>query len=229
MKGRLVFCSWSGGKDSAFALHTILRRGGLLGPLITMLTEGGERSRSHGLRRSVLEAQAFAMGAPILFRATTWADYEDAFIDAVKEAVAMGAADGVFGDIDFDDNRAWEERVCARAGARAHLPLWRIERPAYMTDLLKSHFRTRVIAIKDGAISLDALGEEIGADLINTFAASGIDIAGEAGEYHSVVTSCPMFSKPIVLVAGNRDLRHGVWFMDMHVADDSGHARQLVG
>jgi hypothetical protein len=30
------------------------------------------------------EAQALAMGAPILFRATTWANYEDAFIDSSK-------------------------------------------------------------------------------------------------------------------------------------------------
>src|SRR5260370_37545961 len=95
VQGRRVFCSWSGGKDSVFALYTILLRGGQPRPLITMLTEAGERSRSHGLRRSVLEAQASAIGVPILFRATTWADYEESFIEPLNVGVVMGILDGV--------------------------------------------------------------------------------------------------------------------------------------
>ncbi len=185
-----------------------------------MLTENGERSRSHGLRPTVLEAQASAIGVPIVFRATTWADYEESFIDAVREAVGMGVLDGVFGDMDFDENRAWEERVCTVAGARAHLPLWHIQRSAYMTELLESKFQAKIVAIKEMTISPDLLGHEINAGVHNEFAHSGIDLAGESGEYHSVVTSCPMFSKAIELVAGDITLRDGVWFIDMKLAED---------
>ena len=220
VQGRPVFCSWSGGKDSAFALYTILLRGGQPGPLITMLTEAGERSRSHGLRRSVLEAQASAIGVPILFRATTWADYEESFIDALNEVVGMGVLDGVFGDMDFDGNRAWEERVCSAAQARAHLPLWHAERSAYMARLLELKFHVTIIAIKGGTLSPNLLGHEIDTRLADQLTSSGIDVAGEAGEYHSVVTSCPMFSQGIDLVAGEIILREGVWFIDMNLATD---------
>ena len=44
-----AFCSWSGGKDSAFALHTAAAAGAEPRQLISMMVEGGERSRSHGL------------------------------------------------------------------------------------------------------------------------------------------------------------------------------------
>src|SRR5260370_20751570 len=119
VRGRPFFCSWSGGKDSAFALYSILRRGGLPGPLITMLTENGERSRSHGLRPTVLEAQASAIGVPIVFRASTWAYYEESFIDAVREAVGVGVLHAGFGDTGFEQSRAWEGRGSPVSGPRA--------------------------------------------------------------------------------------------------------------
>lgn len=46
--GAPVFCSWSGGKDSAFALHTAAEAGATPQLLISMMVESGERSRSHG-------------------------------------------------------------------------------------------------------------------------------------------------------------------------------------
>ena len=58
MNGLKVACSWSGGKDSCLALWRTLRAGARLDCLLTMFTEDGERSRSHGLSRAVLEAQA---------------------------------------------------------------------------------------------------------------------------------------------------------------------------
>ncbi|HUV60630.1 MAG TPA: hypothetical protein VMW71_00475, partial [Thermoplasmata archaeon] len=48
-KGDLCFCSWSGGKDSCLALFRALGSGLRPTVLLTMLTETGERSRSHGL------------------------------------------------------------------------------------------------------------------------------------------------------------------------------------
>ncbi len=60
-----VFCSWSGGKDSALALHESIVAGADPRVLITMMTERGMRSRSHGLHRVVLERQAAAIGIPI--------------------------------------------------------------------------------------------------------------------------------------------------------------------
>lgn len=52
--------SWSGGKDSALALHEIreAREYEIVG-LLTTITEGYDRSSMHGVRRFVIEQHAF--------------------------------------------------------------------------------------------------------------------------------------------------------------------------
>jgi len=56
--------SWSGGKDSYLALHRSRSSYDVVA-LITMFDEDGTRSRSHGLRPQILEAQAQRLGLPI--------------------------------------------------------------------------------------------------------------------------------------------------------------------
>src|SRR6478672_284614 len=94
-------CSWSGGKDSCLALHRSLVAGAGLSGLLTMFTEDGERSRSHGLPRAVLEAQAAAIGVPLFFASATWDEYETAFVELLRAAKERGATTAVFGDIDI--------------------------------------------------------------------------------------------------------------------------------
>src|SRR5260370_10992400 len=61
----ILFC-WSGGKDSALALHTILQRDDVqVTALLTTVTEGYERISMHGVRRELLERQAQSIGLPL--------------------------------------------------------------------------------------------------------------------------------------------------------------------
>lgn len=64
-------CSWSGGKDCCLAYLRALDAGLEPVALVTMLTEGGVRTRSHGLPLDVIEAQAAALGLPLVTRATS--------------------------------------------------------------------------------------------------------------------------------------------------------------
>ena len=86
--GTPVFCSWSGGKDSALALHEAARAGAEPRLLVSMMVEGGERSRSHGLSREVLAAQAEAVGLPIEFGAASWSGDEAELIRHCKALIA---------------------------------------------------------------------------------------------------------------------------------------------
>ena len=117
------FSSWSGGKDSCLALHRAVQEWGLPACLFNMLSEDGVHSRSHGLPRHILEAQAAAVGVPIRFGCASWEDYEAHFIAQLTELREPGVEAGVFGDIDLDVHREWEEKVCGAAGMAAHLPI----------------------------------------------------------------------------------------------------------
>jgi uncharacterized protein (TIGR00290 family) len=216
LAGVPVYCSWSGGKDSALALHEAILAGAEPRFLVAMLTEGGERSRSHGLRRELLAAQADALGVPIRFGAATWPGYREEFVRVVEEGAATtGARGGVFGDIDGDENRAWEEGVCAATGTEAVLPLWHRDRRAVTDQLLAAGFKAVIVAVRDGVLPPSLLGRTLDPGVLAEIEAAGADPCGENGEFHTFVVEGPIFRRPVEIGLGERSLRDGVWFVDL--------------
>jgi diphthamide synthase (EF-2-diphthine--ammonia ligase) len=115
LQARSFFCSWSGGKDSCLALYRTLQKGGKPHSLLTVLEETGVRSRSHALPVSLLQRQAEALGIPLETCNATWQTYEETFKQELARLRSSGVEVGVFGDIDLDDHRTWEEMVCTTA------------------------------------------------------------------------------------------------------------------
>lgn len=224
LNGVPVFCSWSGGKDSALALHEAIAAGAVPRLLVAMMIEGGERSRSHGLSRELLEAQAAALDLPIRFGAASWDGYEDELARTIAAGVEeFGTAVGVFGDIDIERHREWVEGVCRRAGVEAWLPLWQRDRRRLMDDLLEVGFEAVIVAVRDGVLSPQLLGTTIDAGVVAEIERAGSDAAGENGEYHSLVVDGPLFRRPLAIELGERSLRDGVWFTDVRVAKGPTH------
>src|SRR4051794_19610631 len=115
--------SWSGGKDSCAALHRTHALYDFV-CMITMFGEDAARSRSHGLRPEVLAAQADRLGLRRITGRCTWETYDAAFDAALLEAKADGVSHVIFGDILFDEHRAWAEARCAAHGLTAVEPLF---------------------------------------------------------------------------------------------------------
>lgn len=217
MSERIV-CSWSGGKDSCLALDRAIRGGARPVCLATMFTEDGERSRSHGLSRGVIEAQAAAISLPLLSRSASWDDYEAAMVDLLCEAQQQhGATAGVFGDIDIPRHRQWEEMVCQRAGLAALLPLWQEERLALLAEWWQRGFEARIVVVREGVLDRRFLGRTLDLQAADEITAAGADACGENGEFHTVVTSGPLFHQPIRLICGQQVLRSGCWFQDVRL------------
>lgn len=210
-------CSWSGGKDSCLALYRAVIAGAEPQSLLSMLREDGQRSRSHGLPCEILQAQADSLGIPLVTKTASWPDYESVFIAALKELQASGVEAGVFGDIDIDDHRLWEEKVCAAAGIEAYLPLWKGSRLALLGEFLMLGFEATLVAVNGDKLDKAYLGRVIDPELVQEFASLGIDPSGEVGEYHTVVTNGPIFSEPVQLGMGERVLHDGYWFLDVRV------------
>ncbi|MDA8104443.1 MAG: hypothetical protein M0Z71_03595, partial [Nitrospiraceae bacterium] len=62
MTERILF-AWSSGKDSAMALHTLMKdRRYEVAALLTTVTEEYDRVSMHGVRRELLERQADSIG-----------------------------------------------------------------------------------------------------------------------------------------------------------------------
>ncbi|MCI0359221.1 MAG: diphthine--ammonia ligase [Planctomycetaceae bacterium] len=214
-----IACSWSGGKDSCLALWHALRDGARLDCLLTMFTEDGQRSRSHGLSRVVLEAQAAAIGVPLLARSAAWDEYEAAMIDLLREAAARGVTAAVFGDIDIPRHREWEESVCKQAGIEAVLPLWQQDRLEILDAWWDAGFEARIVVARDGLVDRRYLGRLLDRLAAGELAAAGIDACGENGEFHTLVTAGPLFCEPMRFELGQQVLRSGCWFQDVAVVE----------
>jgi diphthine-ammonia ligase len=215
------FVSWSGGKDSCLALHRAAYHFGKPHFLLNMLTEDVERSRSHGLKKKILQAQADALGIPILFYAASWNDYENTFIAALKTLKSKGIEAGVFGDMQMKNqpnalaNRQWAEHVCRQAEMVAIEPLWDETEEDLMLTFLASGIKTKIIAINSKRLDKKYLGQLLTKELMDEFTKQGVHPFGEEGEYHSVVFDSPLFSKPLNLVDKESVLKDNYWFLDV--------------
>jgi len=215
-----AFASWSGGKDNCLACYRTIMSGVKVRYLLNMVTEGGERSRSHGLAAQWLQMQAKAMGIPLVQRRTTGTNYEAEFKSALLALKQEGITAGVFGDIDFEAHRQWIERICSETGITPRLPLWGEDQNEILRDFIDLGFEAVVVATKAESLGKEWLGRKLNLDFVTDLAKlENITPCGEAGEYHTLVIDGPLFEKRMEIVAANKVLKEGHWFLEIGKCD----------
>lgn len=210
-----TLCSWSGGKDSCFALIQAIGLGYTPKVLLNVLNEEGKISRSHGIPSSILQKQAAAARLPIHLISSSWQEYEKHFTNALsllKEQYRLSYA--VFGDIDLQPHRDWEEKVCTNAGLTAVLPLWKQDRKALVMQMLEAGIEAMIVSCNE-TMGERFLGKMITPALVNELESIGIDACGENGEYHTLVLDCPLFSSAIEVKIGKKLKHEGYWFCEL--------------
>jgi diphthine-ammonia ligase len=200
--------SWSGGKDSCAAYHRARTDFDVV-CAITMFNADGTRSRSHGLRPEILAAQTERLGLRAITQQCEWATYDDAFDRALADAARLGVTHVVFGDILFDEHKQWAERLSSGRGLTAVEPLWKKSTTDLYGDFLALGARARIVTVRASELDESFLGRELAEDLLPELVARGVDPCGERGEYHTVVTSCPGFSRPLKVHASGRATNSG--------------------
>jgi diphthine-ammonia ligase len=207
-----VFSSWSGGKESALATYKAISQGHEVLYLLNLISEDGERSRSHGTKASVLALQAEAIGIPIIQVKTSWENYEENFKKAVRELQDKGIEGGVFGDMDLEEHREWVERVCSEVGIKALLPLWGIKAEELIEELLKLKFKATIVATR---LDENLPGKVLNKALVRQISKLGSHPCGESGEYHTFVTDGPIFRKALKVTRGERKEKDNIWFREI--------------
>lgn len=210
-----TLCSWSGGKDSCFALLQAIQMAYTPRVLLNVLNEEGKISRSHGIPSAILHAQAKEAGLPIHMISSSWEAYEQHFTAALQQLKKdHQLTHAVFGDIDLQPHRDWEEKVCGNAGLTAVLPLWQRNRKELVMQMLESGIETIIISCNE-TMGEKYIGKTITPALVDELEAIGIDACGENGEYHTLVLDCPLFQNRIG-VKVLRALHHGnYWFSEL--------------
>ena len=213
--GERVIVGWSGGKDSAFALHEVLRddRYQVAG-LLTTVTSGYDRISMHGVRRSLLRRQAEALGlqlweAVIPIKASNL-EYETQMGSTLAGVRSQfpEVSSCIFGDLFLEDIRAYRERMLGQIGMRGIFPLWRRDTAVLAREFIRLGYKAVVVCVDTAVLPQRFAGMEFDEDLLRSLPA-GIDPCGENGEMHTFVYDGPIFAKPIGCTRGQVVLRDG--------------------
>jgi uncharacterized protein (TIGR00290 family) len=218
-KQRPVVLSWSGGKDSALALHGLIKAPDLrVEALLTTITRDFDRISMHGVRRELLERQAASLGLQIwpsfISKGATNAEYEASMGEAFARCRREGIDTIAFGDLFLDDIRAYRDRLLAEHGMLALYPVWRRDTDRLIREFLELGFKTAVVCVDPRQLDPSFAGRVIDEQFLADLPA-GVDPCGENGEFHTFVFDGPIFARPVSFSFGEVVCRDSFWFCDL--------------
>jgi len=207
----IIIFSWSGGKDSALALHSLRNNKDLeIVALLTTVTANYDRISMHGVRRELLEKQAKSIGLPLKKVVISKNSSNDEYEEKIKALLLRYKDEGVtsvaFGDIFLEDLKKYREENLAKIGMKGIFPLWKQESYILARKFIDLKFKA-IITCVDGK-QLD--GKFCGRLFDDSFLSElpkNVDCCGENGEFHSFVYGGPIFQKEILFIKGEIVLR----------------------
>jgi len=226
MHRKPIALSWSGGKDSALALHTLLRdRTVEVAALVTTVTSEYDRVSMHGVRMALLDEQATVLGLPLrvvrIPPAATNARYERAMREALQTLRQQGIAAMAFGDLFLADVREYRERLLRDSGVEALFPIWGRATDPLARRFVRDGFRAVLVCVDPRQIDVSHCGADFDDVLLDALPATA-DPCGENGEFHTFVYDGPMFDRPIRARRGEVVEKTGFVFCDLLPSDAAG-------
>lgn len=210
-----VILSWSGGKDCALALHALSQDAGVeVVGLLTTMTDDYDRVSMHGVRSSLLRAQADRLGLPLIEARITAAAsneaYEAAFLDALAASQKLQAdlRHVAFGDLFLEDVRRYREQLLARTDWTPLFPVWGEDTAALARRFIADGFSARLVCVDTTQLGAEFAGRPYDAELLRSLP-GGCDPCGERGEFHTFVSDGPPFTEAVAYECGERVLRDG--------------------
>ena len=201
----ILFC-WSGGKDSAMALHALLQQPDLqVISLLTTVTDEYNRISMHGVRRELLERQAQSIGLPLhevrIPPQCINSIYEARMEEALRVHYANGVRTVAFGDIFLEDLRAYREKNLARIGMTALFPIWKRDTRELIRSFHAAKFRALTACVDPKVLNRSFAGRELDPAFFRDLPAT-VDPCGENGEFHTFVFDGPIFRNLIPATVG---------------------------
>lgn len=181
---------WTGGKDSALALFRAASLN--VTELVTFVPPHAE-FRAHDLR--LMAAQARAIGLPHR-QMVVEPPFDDGYERAFRELRASGIERVISGDIaEVGGQPNFINAPAERAGLELELPLWGVDRRLHLEQLIALKFEVLLTYVNEPWLGPEWVGRHLDAQALAELSAlsrcSGLDVAGENGEYHSMVLGGP--------------------------------------
>lgn len=213
---RKVLLCWSGGKDSALALHQLRQDGDLeVEALLTTVTADYDRVSMHGVRRALLERQSASLGLPLevvsLSKDASNEEYELKMAESLDKFLRLGVKEVVFGDIHLQDVRRYREENLSRVGMEGLFPIWGRDTKELALEFIGLGYQAVLTCVDSEALEGRFAGRTFDRQLLEDLP-QGVDPCGENGKFHSFVFDGPLFRERVMLSRGEVTLRDGRFF-----------------
>ena len=164
-----------------------------------------------------MEQQALAIGLRHIQLCVT-EPLEESYDTAIRSLQIDGIDTLVTGDIaEVAGHSNWIGECSQRLGMRFARPLWGRERADLLEQMLALRFRVVFSCVKTLWIAENWLGRELDGDSVVELHAlrqrTGLDLCGENGEYHTLVTDAPLFQKRVRIVKWTRQSEASLAYM----------------
>jgi diphthine-ammonia ligase len=210
-----VIATWSGGKDSCLAAYKAQQAGYSITYLANTVSKQFKRVGFHGIEASLIQKQAQAIGIPLLQQEVSPEQYWLDFTDNLKKRIEK--VDGiVFGDIFLEECFAASKKVCDELGVELIEPLWKKKSEDILEEFIAAEFSAVVVSAQATLLGREWLGRTIDKSFIEDMKkVKDVDLCGENGEFHTFVTSGPLFRQKITIEESSPYLSCGFWFLDI--------------
>lgn len=214
-----VWLSWSTGKDSAWALHTLRMKGNLeVAGLFTTVTDKFSRVSVHGTRIDLLDTQAERLGLPLYKAVLPWPCSNHVYqkvMESVWEAAISRDIDFIaFGDLFLEDVRQYRIDILSKTGLKPNFPIWGLSISELAESMVSSGLRAIITCVDPNCLPTNFAGRQFDDTLLNSLPAQ-VDPCGENGEFHTFCYAGPMFSHPIPVRTGEVVHRSGFVYADV--------------
>jgi len=209
---------WTGGKDSCLALFEANRSGYAVRCLVTFAPPEPD-FLAHPLAFMTLQAKALGMPHHIMPVREPFENGYENHLRAMRDE--MGIESVITGDIaEVNGSPNWMRERSRPVGMEVHTPLWGRDRRRLLEDLLSNRFTVRFSCVKKQWLAESWVGRTLDETAIGELQTvrehTGLDLCGEEGEYHTLVTAGPQFSRAIEVQSYSVRANESLAFMEIH-------------
>lgn len=200
---------FSGGKDSTYAAYTMTQMGHELAVLVSVVPSDEHSWVFHVPNLQFLPAMAEAMGLPLLTENSTGEEESD--LEALRKALTRVDVDGVvMGAIASDYQWDRINQVCEDLGLRTFSPMWRKDPEMLMEDMIMSGIRSIPVRVSCEGMDGSWLGQELDTPALDALRELskkyGMNLAGEGGEYETLVLDSPLHRARLLLLDVRKEM-----------------------
>jgi ABC transporter with metal-binding/Fe-S-binding domain ATP-binding protein len=203
----------SGGKDSLFAAYLMHSQGFEIRYLVTLQPISDESYMFHFPNLWLTGLQAAAMGVPILSRGTSGEKEEEVKdLEALLRSVGGEIEGVVTGAIASEYQKQRIDMVCEELGIPSFAPLWHKDPQILLRELLGAGFEVIITSVAAEGLDKSWLGRTLDEKAIDDLKVlgerHGLHLAGEGGEYETLVLSMPVFNRRFRVLRAHINWHH---------------------